>query len=284
VKGSDKAIVAGVVMAVVLLGFYIKVLSPKRQEASTLSKDVATLNSEIAVQQQTAQFGEAARQEFPAYYGHLVVMGKAVPEQADTPSLLVELSSIADKTNVDFRGISLTSGGSSSSAAAASSTSSTASTSTTSPTSTTPAPSGSSSSTATPAATPTTPAPATEASAASLPLGASVGADNLATMPYDLTFVGSYFDVANFIKSVDDLVHVHGGTQVAADGRLLTIDGFALSSPIGTGPNPKLSVSLAVTSYLTPATEGLTAGASPSGPAPSLTQPQTQPASSTVSP
>jgi hypothetical protein len=78
-------------------------------------------------------------------------------------------------------------------------------------------------------------------------------------------------------------VHLRGNTSVAADGRLLTIDGFALA-PVGTGSSPKLSVSLAVTSYVAPSSEGLTAGANPTGPAPSLTSPQTQPASAAVSP
>jgi hypothetical protein len=43
-------------------------------------------------------------------------------------------------------------------------------------------------------------------------------------------------------------------------------------------------VTLAVTSYVTPAEQGLTAGATPGGPAPSLTQPQTQPVSAAVTP
>jgi len=103
-------------------------------------------------------------------------------------------------------------------------------------------------------------------------------------MPYDMKFTGSYFDVANFLKGVDDLVHLQQSGQVAADGRLLTIDGFQLApSPLSKpgDPNPQLQVDLAVTSYLTPAVEGLTAGASPSGPSPSgvPTQPTSQPGS-----
>jgi hypothetical protein len=105
-------------------------------------------------------------------------------------------------------------------------------------------------------------------------------------MPYDLTFEGSYFDVANFLNGIDDLVHMRGTGQVSADGRLLTVDSFSLapSDSQSPGPNPKLQVSLSVTSYLTPSDQGATAGASPSGPGSSLTQPQTQPASATVAP
>jgi Tfp pilus assembly protein PilO len=290
-KGSDKAIMLGVVMAVVLGAFYFMVLSPKREKASNLATEISGLTTQVAASKQAAQFGEQAHQEFPALYGRLVVMGKAVPDQADSASLLVEVSSVARQTHVQFRGIEVGAGTQDAGAADAAATpppaaSSTATTPTPGTTST-PAPTGSTSggsSTATPAAATTAPTPATETSAANLPIGAAVGPDGLGTMPYSLSFSGNYFQVADFLKGVDDLVHVRGNAGVAADGRLLTINGFSLSSPDGLGPNPKLKVSLSVTSYVNPATEGLTAGATPSGPAPSITQPLTQPASATVSP
>jgi Tfp pilus assembly protein PilO len=290
-KGSDKAIVLGVLMAVALAVFYLKVLTPKREQASSLGDDIGKLQSQIDQQKQTAQYGEQARKQFPTYYGRLVVLGKAVPARADTASLMVQLSAIAHRTDVEFRGISLGAGSGDATATAAppppatGSTSTTGTTSTTT-TSTTPAPSGSSatgSSAATPASTAATSTPATEAGAASLPIGAVVGSAGLPTMPYDLTFTGSYFHVADFLKGVDDLVHLRGSTQVAADGRLLTINGFSLSSPLDRSATPKLKVTLSMTSYVTPAAQGLTAGASPNGPG-ALTPPQTQPASTTVTP
>ena len=269
-KGTDKAVVLGVLMALVLGGFYLKVLSPKRSEASSLKKDLTELQSQIDQQKQVADFAADARKHFPQYYGRLVVLGKAVPGGADTSSLLVEVNSIANRTGVDFNGLTLEAGsgtGSTTSAPTASSS-----------TSTTP----SSSSTT---ASATTPAPATESTAASLPLGASVGAAGLPTMPYNLNFEGSYFDVAEFIQGVDGLVHLRGNSQVTADGRLLTIDGFALAPAEDSNPaDPTLDVTLAVTSFVTPADQGLTAGATLGGPAPSITQPSTQPASAVVSP
>jgi Tfp pilus assembly protein PilO len=272
VKGSDKAVVLGVIMAVVLFGFYVKVLGPKRDEASSLKKDVADLQVQIDAQKQTADFAEDARRHFPQYYGRLVVMGKAVPASADTSSLLVELNTVAGRAGVTFDGITLSAG----SASAASSSTSSSSTDSSSSTSTT---SSSSSDTSTPAAV--TPTAATEETAANLPLGAVVGSAGLPTMPYELNFQGTYFNVADFLSGVDDLVHVHGTSQVAADGRLLTIDGFSLQPAKDSKPSdPKLDVTLAVTSYLTPSDQGLTAGATPGGVAPSLIQP----ASATVTP
>jgi Tfp pilus assembly protein PilO len=278
VKGSDKAVVMGVIVAIVLAGFYFKVVSPKRQKASSLSTDITMLQSQIAEQQQVAQFAEDARQHFPAYYGRLVVLGKAVPADADTPSLLVQLNTLADRTGVKFNGLELSADSGSASTAAP------AAPSTPAPSDGTTPSDSSSTSTSTPTAGTTTPTAATEATAANLPLGAAVGTAGLPVMPYDLTFEGSYFDVANFLKGIDDLVHMRGTGQVSADGRLLTVGGFslALAENETPGPNPKLEVSLSVTSYVTPSDQGATAGASPSGPGSSLTQPQTQPASATV--
>src|SRR5262245_33275843 len=116
-KGSDKAIVLGVVMAVALAAFYFMVVSPKRDKASELGKDVNKLKAQVSQQQQIAEFGEQARNDFPTYYGRLVVMGKAVPAGADTASLMVQLSSIAGHTNVDLRGITLADSGNASGAA-----------------------------------------------------------------------------------------------------------------------------------------------------------------------
>jgi hypothetical protein len=114
--------------------------------------------------------------------------------------------------------------------------------------------------------------PATEAAAATLPIGASVGPAGLPVMPYDLEFTGDFFQIANFLESLDKMVQMPQG-KVDVTGRLLTVDGFALSPEQSAGASmsavPTLAASLAVTTYLTPADQGLTAGATPGGPAPS---------------
>jgi hypothetical protein len=124
--------------------------------------------------------------------------------------------------------------------------------------------------------------PATESSAAAQPIGAVVGTAGFPTLPYDLTMRGSYFDIGNFIGGVDDLVKPHAtGTGLSPDGRLLTISGFALNVK-GAGPPPKLEATFLVTAYST-GDQGLTLGASPSGPAPtSPGETQVQPASAVV--
>jgi hypothetical protein len=105
-------------------------------------------------------------------------------------------------------------------------------------------------------------------------------------LPYTLNFTGTFFDVAGFFSGLDSLNNLRNdGAMVAADGRLITVDGFSLSrvEALG-GGSPKLDVGLAVTTYVAPSGEGLTAGASPGGPAPSVGQPAAQTTSTTVSP
>src|SRR6266550_3995098 len=140
----------GIIVAVVLAGFYFKVLSPKREKASSLSKDVTELQQKVDTQKQVADLAADARRHFPAYYGRLVVLGKAVPSDSGAPSLLVQLNSIAHRTDVKFDALELTAGSGTAATAApaptpstppaqpASSGSSTTSTTTTGTTSTTP--------------------------------------------------------------------------------------------------------------------------------------------------
>jgi Tfp pilus assembly protein PilO len=304
-KASDRAILIGVAVVAVTVGFYLLVLGPKRDQASKLNDQIDGLHASISQQEQVATFAEQARKDFPRYYGRLVVLGKAVPEGADTASLLVQLNSISDRSKVDFNAIKLSADSSgagtsseASTAPAAPSTGSTdasAASSTATPASssgsstgsaTTPSTSGSTgtSTTANPAASAgaSTLVPATESNAAALPLGAVVGPASLPTMPYDVTVNGSFFDIANFIGGVDGLVAPHGSRQIAANGRLLTVDGFALNIK-RPGASPTLDADFALTAYVAPADQGLTGGASPSGPAPvSPSEPQAQPASAAV--
>ena len=65
--------------------------------------------------------------------------------------------------------------------------------------------------------------------ASTLPLGAAIGPAGLAVMPYELTFTGDFFRVADFIEGLDSLVETTNA-KVGVDGRLITIDGFSLDA------------------------------------------------------
>jgi Tfp pilus assembly protein PilO len=298
-RSNERMIFVGVAVVALALGFYLMVLSPKRAQVKELDGRIDSLHASISDAEAQTSYGEQARQDFPKYYGRMVVLGKAVPAQADTASLLVQLNALTHQTHLGMRAISVSGDTGSTEAAApaaaapapatptgaATSAASTASTSSSgTPTSTTGSAGTTSSSTgASSTGTATAaPAPATEATAASLPIGATVGAAGLPTLPYDLTMQGDYFNFADFLGKVDDLVQpVSSGSQVAPDGRLLTIGGFSLQL-IGSGPTPRLKADIALNAYST-GDQGLTLGASSTAPAPTTPgETSVQPASAVV--
>jgi Tfp pilus assembly protein PilO len=242
-KSSNRLIVAMLVVAALAAGFWILILSPKREEASELGTEVEQLQSSLALAQNQAAEATAARSAFPEDYRKLVVLGKAVPGDDETSSLLLQMTRVADRSQVRFESIQL---GSSAEGTAAASTL---------------APQ------AGPSAPVTSITPATEATAALLPLGASVGPDGLGVMPYNVNFTGSFFHVADFIHGMDSLVET-GTSQVAVDGRLVTLDGFVLSpAEEEDAPTSLLNANFAVTTYLVPPGQGVTAGATSAAPA-----------------
>ncbi len=260
-----------------IAAFWLLVLAPKREEASGLKEDVDQLQAQLEEDQQAVAAGEQARRSFPVDYRKLVVLGKAVPEDGDQASLLVQLQQLANQSGVSFQSIDLSDV--TSSAASVSSTppsTSSGSEGSSTPASSTSSSDGSASSasstTTTAEATPT----ATEGAAASLPIGASIGPAGLPVMPYDLTFTGGFFQISDFMNKLNGLVHLRRGT-IDVTGRLVTVDAFTLapvqSEDQGLTPVPTLTAELSVTTYLTPAEQGLTAGATPTGPAPSTPTP-----------
>lgn len=250
-KSSTLTIVAMLVVAALAIAFWVLLLSPKREEAAKLGEQIEQVESSLVQHQAEIDTAEEARKQFPVDYQKLVVLGKAVPAGDETASLLVQVSGIAKHAGVRFQDISLSAEGSAGEEAA-------------------PAPAA-----AGVAASPT------EAAASLLPLGATVGLAGLAVMPYTLTFEGSFFQIADFIKGLDAMVKTHN-EEVTVDGRLITVNSFTLSGGEGEAGSPggsdALSASFNVTTYLTPPGEGVTAGASPESP----TEPSATPAAATI--
>jgi Tfp pilus assembly protein PilO len=261
VKRNEQVLLVGLVVVGLLVAFWLAILSPKRSEATKLQDEVDQLQSSLTEAQQQVTAGEQARKSFGVDYRRLVVLGKAVPADSEQSSLLVQLQNLADRSGVEFQSMDL--GDASGSATAAAPSTSTGSTSAdTSTSASTASPTSDSSVVAVQSAV------ATEASASTLPLGASVGPAGLPVMPYNLSFTGGFFQIADFMEQLDGMVHMRG-ELVDVRGRLLTVDGFTLS-PADSGPvaEPQLTAELSVTTFLTPADQGITAGATPTGPSP----------------
>jgi hypothetical protein len=255
VKRNEQILLVSLGLVGVIVGFWMVVLSPKRDEASKLADQVDQLQSSLQDAQSTVAAGEAARGSFGIHYRRLVVLGKAVPADDDQASLLVQLQNQASRSGVQFRTIDLSEGSDATSTAAP-----------------VPAPppadsSSTDSSSSTTSTDISSSVPATEAAASTLPIGASVGPAGLPVMAYHLSFTGEFFQIADFMRRVDSMVHTRGG-EVDVRGRLLTVNGFTLepTDDAGSLTNPVLTAGVDVTTYLTPADQGLTGGATPTGP------------------
>jgi Tfp pilus assembly protein PilO len=256
-SAANRIIVVMLVVVSLAAAFWVLLLGPKRQQAGDLADEVEGAQASLAQSQSQAAEAAAARRGFPSDYQQLVVLGKAVPESDDTSSLLVELNNISGHSKVRFDGITI----GESAGSTTSNLSPTPAPATPAPTTPPSGATAAGDSTAVPAAATVAP---TETAAALLPIGATIGTAGLGVMPYDLSFSGDFFHVADFISGIDAMVHTKG-SHVAVDGRLLTLDGFALNGDPELG-FPHLNANFAVTTYVTPAGQGITAGASPSGP------------------
>jgi Tfp pilus assembly protein PilO len=256
-KSGSLAVVAMLVVTAMAIAFWVLLLGPKRSEADKLGTQIEQTESSLAQHQSEVSSAESARRQFPVDYQRLVVLGKAVPANDETASLLVQVNGLADRAGVEFQDISLSSEGGGEEAEAA-----------------------------LPPSSPTgEPVSATEAEASLLPIGATIGPAGLAVMPYSLTFVGDFFQIADFIKGLDSLVK-SANEQVAVKGRLVTVNNFSLTPESetpepgvpSTGGTSKLTATFSVTTYVTPPGQGATGGASPTSP----TETTATPASTTI--
>lgn len=224
-KSSTPTLVAILVVVAAAVAFWMLLLSPKMKEKDDLGTEVEAARAALAQTQSELTAAETAKTNFAKNYRQLVLLGKAVPASDDTASLLVQLHTVAIKSENGFDAAEL----------------------------------ASESTEATPEGEGVT--SPTESEAALLPLGATIGSGGLAVMPYNLLFTGSFFHVADFIKGIDGLVKTED-PDLSVDGRLMTINGFSLAESHSGFPN--LEAHFSVTTYVVPPGQGLT-GAPPEG-------------------
>jgi hypothetical protein len=252
----DRLVIIGVLLAAALAGFWFLGLAPKRKEAADLQAQIATQTQQLTSAQAQAAAARQAKARYNEDYAAVAKLGKAVPKSDALPSLVYELQSVAHSARIDFTSLKVSGGGGQgpTPAAAAAPAASTATGGAN------PSASASGGSSGTPAASaPATPAPATQAAAATLPPGATVGSAGFPTMPFSFVFSGTFFDMERFLGDVQKFVRVHG-KQVDADGRLLSVDGFALVA--GPGGFPNVKANIVATAYLrTPADDSTSTAA-----------------------
>ena len=251
----DRIIIAVVLSLAAVIGTWLLVIQPKRNQASQLGKQVSAAESQLASEQALVAQAVAARNQFASSYTELARLGEAVPTDDNVPSLIYQLQGAASGARVDFRSLVLQ-------PASASTPLQTTSAPTTTPSG---KPTSSASNSTTPA---TGSAAAATALAAPLPPGASVGPAGFPEEQFAFTFQGNFFHLANFFKRLENFV-IATNRRVAVSGRLLTLN--ALSLGPGQQGFPAITASLSATTYLVPGSQGLFNGATPSGPGSSST-------------
>jgi Pilus assembly protein, PilO len=173
------ALLAAAVVASLVAGWLI-VISPKRSEAAKVQKDIESVRSEIAL----AHAANAPKPKTPAIrVADLFNLSRAMPNTADIPGVLLQLSHVARETGVSFQSI-----------------------------------------------TPREP----------------VLLGSYRQIPVDLVFEGRFYDLADFLYRLRNLVAVHGG-GLHATGRLFVVDSIAFDQ--GSLSFPQVKASLTISAY-----------------------------------
>ena len=109
----------------------------------------------------------------------------------------------------------------------------------------------------------------------------AVGPAGLPTEAFNFSFRGNFFHLADFFNRVQKFVQANRN-GISIRGRLMTLNGFSLSA----GPSgfPQIQANISATTYLVPASQGLTAGATGAGPAGTSTTPVGATSSSSTTP
>ena len=265
VSERDKKILMILVPIIVVLGYWFLLMAPKREAAATAETTLQTEQATLAEAEANANTVSAAKANFARDYAAVVALGKAIPSSVDMPSLLVQLEQAANGTGIELAGV--TAGEREPVTEAAPTTGTSAPT----------APSGQPPQSAPGAAAANAQSAADDASAgntASDPSAAGTATDPAAagsapapsaleSVSLEFKFTGEFFSLADFFHRLKRFVYVEGD-KVRVRGRLMTIDGVQYT--VDPDTFPRLTATVQATVYLSPKTEGVTAGATPAGP------------------
>jgi Tfp pilus assembly protein PilO len=309
-SARDKKILVFLAPLLLIAAYWFLLLAPKREEVTTASANLTAQQDRLEAARSAAGAADNAKDDFQASYATIVRLGKAIPATVDMPSLLVQLEAAAEGTGISFNTIAAgertpvaaavpaegapaegapAEGGEATGTPAAEAGGAPAQT----------APGGAAESANNAAQTSdqrnaaaeqsgvdaTT---STSAGGGGLPVGggaaggtapaAPTAPAGLETVPLSLQFEGNFFKLADFFHELKRFVRV-ANNDVLVSGRLISVDGVSWASDPEIFPGVRAEVTATV--YLSPLTQGVTAGASPAGPAPTT---PTTPAETTPAP
>ena len=123
---SIRILLVAVLAAVAVGGYWKLALAPKREQAAKLEQEVAVAEAQLVQTQGLIATYQGAQKEYKANYATMVRLGKAVPTDDDTRSLMVQLDASAKRSGIDFDTLNLNGAGASASPAGAAATTATA--------------------------------------------------------------------------------------------------------------------------------------------------------------
>jgi hypothetical protein len=310
-SARDKKILVFLAPLVLIAAYWFLLLAPKREEVTTASENLTVQEDRLEAARSAAGAADNAKDDFEASYATIVRLGKAIPATVDMPSLLVQLEAAAEGTGIRFNTIAAgertplvaaapaegapaegapAEGGAAASTPAAEAGGAPAQT----------APGAATESANNAAQTSAQQNAAAEQSGVDAPTSTSAGEGGLPvgggaaggtaapaaptapagleTVPLTLQFEGNFFKLADFFHELKRFVRV-ANNDVLVSGRLISVDSVSWASDPEIFPGIRAEVTATV--YLSPLTQGVTAGATPAGPA--QTTPTT-PAESTPAP
>ena len=109
-----RVLLAAVVALGAAGGYWKLILAPKREKVAQLDQQVASAQAQLAQTQALIATYQGARDAYRVNYDTVVRLGKAVPTDDDTRSLVVQLDAAAKRAGVAFDTVNLNGGGSSS--------------------------------------------------------------------------------------------------------------------------------------------------------------------------
>jgi Tfp pilus assembly protein PilO len=268
VTGRDLKILLVLGVLALAAGYWLLLLSPLREKAAEAAARAQTEQQRLTTAQSQLTVLRAAKATYAADYATVVRLGKAIPTSVDTASLMIQLQDAADGTEIRFTAIEA--GERTAATAAPPQSLGSAAAAEEGKKSGGPAPA--------PPASPAQESAAAERDSAladreNTPAARQAAADGqaqapsastgLEQVPLEFTFNGSFFDLADFFHEMKRFVSV-SNQKIDVSGRLMTIDKLSFAPK----PDfPHIEALVTATAYVSPKAEGLTAGATPAGPA-----------------
>jgi Tfp pilus assembly protein PilO len=117
--GRDRIVIMAIVVAVVLAGVWMEVVSPERKQVGQLSAQVASAQSQLTAAEGKVADAKGAQSQYATAYAATVNLGKAVPPSQEVASLIDQLTQASNQRDVYFSSIANGSGGSAGAAASA---------------------------------------------------------------------------------------------------------------------------------------------------------------------